>query len=69
MMFKEVIMEKNVGQKDKNIRLLVGAALIILSFVWKCWICIILALILIITAVLQKCPAYKMMGKSTCEKK
>jgi membrane-bound ClpP family serine protease len=62
-------MEKNVGKRDKLIRLAAGAILIILGAVWPCWICAILGLILIITGVLQKCPAYKLMGKSTCEVK
>jgi len=62
-------MEKNVGEKDKKIRLIVGTVLIILALVWKCWICLIVGLILIVTGILQKCWLYKLMGKNTCEVK
>ena len=62
-------MEKNVGKTDKTIRLILGLVLLVLAFAWKCWICLIVGLILIVTGVLQKCPLYKLMGKSTCEVK
>jgi hypothetical protein len=59
-------MEKNVGKTDKMIRLVAGAALLILGAVWPCWFCAIVGLILIVTGLLQRCPAYKVLGKNTC---
>ncbi len=62
-------MEKNVGKTDKMIRLVIGAVLIVLAFVWNCWICLIVGLLLVASGILQRCLLYKLMGKSTCEAK
>ncbi len=59
-------MEKNVGTVDRVIRIVVGLLLISLVFWgpqtnWG-WI----GLIPLITGVLGSCPAYRLLGLSTC---
>ena len=67
-MFKEAVMEKNVGKTDKLIRLGLGAILLIIGANWPCWLCVVLGVILIATGILQKCPVYKLMKKNTCKR-
>jgi len=58
---------KNVGTMDRVLRLLIGAALILLTLqgtigVWG-W----LGLVLIGTAFVKFCPIYKTFGLKTCQ--
>jgi hypothetical protein len=50
-------MERNVGQKDKTIRIITGSSMIAVGA------------ILLITAATGFCTLYKLFGISTCEKK
>ena len=62
--------EKNVGQKDKQIRLSIAAVLILVGFFANLGplesIMFLAAVVLIVTSVLNFCPAYTFMGKNTC---
>jgi hypothetical protein len=67
-------MVKNVGQTDKIIRLVVGAILIALDLFEVVtgpfsWLLSVAAVVLIATALLNFCPLYSLLGKSTCEVK
>lgn len=62
-------MQKNVGKTDRVIRIILGVALLGLGSAWPCWICAILGLILIITGILQKCPAYNLLNINTVKAK
>ncbi|MCB9257814.1 MAG: DUF2892 domain-containing protein [Ignavibacteriales bacterium] len=50
-------MEKNMGSQDKNIRLIVGAILLVIGFFSSFWLSII-GVILIATSLMGFCPAY-----------
>ena len=58
-------MEKNIGRKDKNIRLGAGAALLILSFFMHSWVPAVIGLVLIATALTGSCLLYKVLGIDT----
>jgi hypothetical protein len=64
-------MIKNVGQTDKIIRIVLGIVLIALDFFevvqgMLSWVLGIVGIVLIITAFLNFCPLYKIIGQSTC---
>lgn len=59
----------NVGTADRLIRLLVGAALVVLGFVvalgvWK-WVVIIVGAVLVATAFMKFCPIYAVLRLRT----
>lgn len=61
-------MEKNVGGMDRNIRFGAGAVLLILSLVNIInpgWLFGIIGIVLLATAYLNFCPAYKLIGMNT----
>lgn len=63
-------MERNVGSIDSVIRAMVGLALIIsaaaLSSVWIASAALVaVALVLLYTALVERCPAYRLFGWST----
>lgn len=61
--------EANVGEQDRNIRLGVGAALLVLFFIITGplqWAAGIVGLILLMTGAIRFCPAYMLLGKNTC---
>ncbi len=67
-------MVKNIGQTDKIIRIIAGVILISLDLFEVVtgsfsWVLSVVAIILIATALLNFCPLYKVLGKSTCEVK
>ena len=67
-------MIKNVGQTDKIIRIVLAVILASLDFfeVVKgrfSWVLSVVAIVLLATALLNFCPLYKILGKSTCEVK
>lgn len=67
-------MIKNVGQTDKIIRIVLAVILASLDFfeVVKgrfSWVLSVVAIVLLATALLNFCPLYKVLGKSTCEVK
>jgi heme/copper-type cytochrome/quinol oxidase subunit 4 len=67
-------MIKNVGQTDKIVRIVLAVILASLDFfeVVKggfSWVLSVVAIVLLATALLNFCPLYKILGKSTCEVK
>jgi len=61
-------MTANVGTADRMIRLLVGAALLAFFFLWEGdlrWLGLI-GIVPILTAFAGWCPAYRLLGLSTC---
>jgi len=50
-------MEKNMGSQDKNIRLIIGAILLVIGFFSSFWLSII-GVVLIATSLMGFCPAY-----------
>ncbi len=61
-------MEKNVGTIDKSLRIIAGIVMLSLVFVgpqspWG-WI----GVVPLLTALIGWCPAYKLVGLSTCAK-
>ncbi len=60
-------MKKNVGSIDRIVRLVVGAAAVILAIVFKFWWGL-LGIILIVTALINWCPIYRIFGLSTAAK-
>ncbi len=62
--------EKNMGAKDKKARLTAAAVLIVVGLLVNLGplesIMFLAAVILIVTSLLNFCPAYTLMGKSTC---
>jgi hypothetical protein len=68
---KESVMEKNIGQVDKTLRVVIGIALLSLIFILegnaRWWGLIGIGLIL--TVVMGWCPAYTLLGVSTSKRK
>lgn len=65
----------NVGRVDRIVRLVVGALLIILPFVFASplwenpiarWGAPLIGLVLVVTALVRFCPLYRLVGASTC---
>ncbi|HTZ10770.1 MAG TPA: DUF2892 domain-containing protein [Candidatus Margulisiibacteriota bacterium] len=59
-------MKKNIGATDRRIRLILGLLLIMAALYWKCWLCAIAGVILIITAAIGWCGLYKLLKINTC---
>lgn len=57
-------MKQNIGDTDKIIRLLVGLVIVGLGIYFKSWLGII-GIVPIITALLNYCPGYHLLGRST----
>lgn len=62
-------MKKNVGTVDKYIRIIIGVALVVLGLVTNMWWLYIIAAIAFITAFLNFCGLYTLLGISTAKKK
>ena len=60
-------MLKNVGNADRNIRIVLGIAVIIVGIVLQSWWGLI-GLVLLLTAGLNFCPLYAIFGISTKKK-
>jgi len=60
-------MKANVGTADKNIRLVLGVVIILLGIFLKSWWGLI-GIIPIITALLNFCPVWGLLGISTKKK-
>ena len=62
--------EKNVGQKDKRVRLGIALVLILVGLFANLGalepLMGLVAVVLIVTSFLNFCPAYALMGKNTC---
>lgn len=57
-------MKPNIGTTDRIIRFVLGAAIIVLGFVFQSWWGLI-GLLPIVTAFIRWCPAYVPFGLST----
>jgi len=67
-------MTKNIGQTDKIIRIVLGLGLAALDFFEVVtgpfsWILSVVAIVLVVTALINFCPLYTLLGKNTCEVK
>lgn len=60
-------MKKNVGKVDQIIRYVIGAILIVLSFVLPLYWLLIPAVIAIATAYFGMCGLYRLFGINTCK--
>lgn len=63
---------KNAGSVDRIVRVLVGAALLVAFFAttggpWH-WL-LLIGIVPLITGLLGSCPAYRLLGLSTCPMK
>lgn len=58
------MMTRNVGGKDRLIRIIVGAAIFIFGIVTNSWLGFI-GLIILSTGMLSWCPAYLLFGLNT----
>jgi hypothetical protein len=61
-------MEKNIGNIDSLIRILIGFAALYLAFLQSVY-WLILALIALGTGITRKCPLYSLIGISTIKNK
>jgi len=64
--------EKNVGETDKKIRIILGVISIFLATqigAWPRWVLLILGVALILTGLFQFCCLYTLFGINTCERK
>jgi hypothetical protein len=57
-------MKTNVGSADKVIRYILGIAIILLGFIFKSWWGVV-GVVVILTAILNFCPLYALIGIST----
>nr|CAA6827093.1 MAG: Unknown protein [uncultured Thiotrichaceae bacterium] len=56
--------QRNVGRKDKNIRIAVGIALVVIGFLSSKWL-ILIGLIALATGVFSFCGLYQLLGMNT----
>jgi hypothetical protein len=67
-------MTKNVGQTDKIIRIVLAIILAALDYFEVVtgaysWVLSVIAIVLLVTAFINFCPLYTLLGKNTCEVK
>ncbi|MEM4256846.1 MAG: DUF2892 domain-containing protein [Candidatus Diapherotrites archaeon] len=60
-------MQKNVGDLDKSLRIILGLLIIVLGIYFQNWLGV-LGLIPLITGLINYCPAYSLLGFNTCKK-
>lgn len=65
-------MKKNIGKADKMIRVILAIILAALDFfeVVKggfSWVLSVIAIVLLVTAFINFCPAYTLLGMNTCK--
>ncbi len=65
-------MKANVGTIDRALRTIVGLILVILAFTTitgttATWVAVIVGAVLIGTASIRFCPAYRILGIQTCK--
>lgn len=67
-------MKPNVGGMDRSLRIALGVVLILvgllagLAGLWK-WLALIVGAVMVATALMRVCPAYVLLGVSTCGRK
>ncbi len=59
--------ERNMGSADKIARLVIGALLIVLALTGTIGVWGWLGLILVVTALINYCPLYRVIGIKTCQ--
>lgn len=59
--------EINIGEKERKIRLIAGAASLFISLFTASIILLVIGVMLIATGYTRVCPAYSAMDKNTCE--
>ncbi len=68
-------MQRNVGTIERIIRALVGVALLLTFFlappanIYLYWGCLVVGVVMLLTAALAWCPPYAIFGISTCSAK
>ena len=67
-------MTKNVGQTDNIIRIVLAIILAALDYFEVVtgaysWVLSVIAIVLLVTAFINFCPLYTLLGKNTCEVK
>jgi len=67
-------MKANVGSKDKSIRLLLATFIsvaVILDFIPSSFqnVALGIAIILLVTGIINFCPIYALLGQNTCSRK
>lgn len=62
------IMKKNVGQIDRNIRIVLALVIAVLGLYFKSWWGLV-AIVPLATALSLFCPVYKIFGLNTCSTK
>lgn len=60
-------MPQNIGDTDRNLRFLAGAAIILLGLYLQSWLGLI-GIVLLGTAYVRSCPAYTALGVDTSKK-
>lgn len=60
-------MKTNIGNIDRSLRLLAGAAILGAGFYFKSWWGLV-GLVPILTALVRFCPLYPLLGISTCKR-
>lgn len=61
-------MKPNIGKTDRVIRIILGAAIIVIGVYLNSWWGLV-GVVLLLTGVIKICPAYLPFGISTCKKK
>ena len=61
----------NIGTADRAVRIVVAALLTVAAYAYLAapwsYVAYVAALVLIVTAVVRFCPAYALVGASTCQ--
>lgn len=60
-------MKTNIGNIDRSLRLLAGAAILGAGFYFKSWWGLV-GLVPLFTALVRFCPLYPLLGISTCKR-
>lgn len=60
-------MKTNIGNLDRSLRLVAGAAILGAGFYFKSWWGLV-GLVPILTALIRFCPLYPVIGISTCKR-
>lgn len=60
-------MKTNIGNIDRSLRLVAGAAILGAGFYFKSWWGLV-GLVPIVTALIRFCPLYPLLGISTCKR-
>jgi len=59
-------MNRNLGKTDRVIRIVLGLVIVALGLLFESWWGLV-GLIPLLTAAVRWCPAYRLLGLSTCE--